>query len=138
MEFQKPTPKWFLTLYPILLTLLGIFSIALLFQGIISTPFVSWYTMIFVIFNMVMLLAFLGSKYELRSWAVPLCFLVFGFVSLSLINSFSGYTAIEGIYFLHFIKTVFLWMFIILVNLLYWHPHVKRTQEFRKKDTRSS
>src|SRR4030042_1791245 len=101
MEFQKSTPKWFLTIYSLL-------------------------------FNIIFGGYFLAKKYELRSWAVPLCFIVFGFVTISLINSFTGFITSEGMHFLNFIKVIFLWLFIILVDILYLHPHVKHVPVHKK------
>ena len=132
MEFQKSTPKWFLTIYSLLFTLLGIFSIVLLVNNMISTTFMSGYALFFVLFNIIFGGYFLAKKYELRSWAVPLCFIVFGFVTISLINSFTGFITSEGMHFLNFIKVIFLWLFIILVDILYLHPHVKHVPVHKK------
>jgi hypothetical protein len=125
MDFQKPTPKRFLWVYSLLISLLGVFSLILLAQSKIGSGFFNWYSLMFVLFNIVAMGFFLGKKYEMRSWAVPLAYLVFGFVGSSLVNTISTFVSAEGIYFLNFIRNMFLLLFILLVDTLYLHPHIK-------------
>ena len=133
MDFQKSTPKWFLIVYALLLTFQGVLSISLLLRNLKSSGFIVWYTLIFTLFSILMAGFFLAKKYELRSWAAPLAYLVFGFVAISLLNNFTGVVSYAGFYFLNFIKTIFFWLFILLVDILYLHPHVKHISERKKK-----
>jgi len=125
MAFQKSTPKWFLIIYPIMITFLAFYSIVLLAEGKVGSIAYNTYTLFFALFSILMTGFFLGKKYELRSWAAPLSYLVFGFVSVSIINTFSLYLNYDNIYFLNFIKTIFFLFFVLLVDTLYLHPHVK-------------
>jgi hypothetical protein len=125
VAFEKTTPGWFLGVYAVLLTFQGILSISLLLRNLEGSGFMSWYTLLFTLFSILMGGFFLAKKYELRSWAAPLAYLIFGFVTLSLLNNFSNVTTDAGFYFLHFIKTIFFWWFILLVDILYLHPHIK-------------
>jgi small-conductance mechanosensitive channel len=133
MDFQKSTPKWFLIAYALLLTFQGVLSISLLLRNLKSSGFIVWYMLIFMLFSILMAGFFLAKKYELRSWAAPLAYLVFGFVTISLLNNFTGVVSYAGFYFLNFIKTIFFWLFILLVDILYLHPHVKHIPEKKKK-----
>lgn len=125
MTFKKPTPKWFLIIYPIMITFLAFYSIVLLAEGRVGSIAYNTYTIFFTLFSILMVGFFLGKKYELRSWAAPLAYLVFGFVSVSVINTFSLYLNYDNIYFLNFIKTIFFLFFVLLIDTLYLHPHVK-------------
>lgn len=131
MDFQKPTPKRFLSIYSLLITLLGVFSLVLLSQHKYGSAFYNWYALFFVIFNILAVWYFLGKKYEMRSWAVPLAYLIFAFVGSSLINSTSTFVNSEGVYFLNFVKNMFLLLFILLVDTLYLHPHIKNAPAAR-------
>lgn len=133
MDFKKETPKWYRIVYSILLGLLGIFSICLLFKDLLMTPLMAWFMLFFVLFNIVFGIYFFAKKYELRAWAIPIAYIVFGYVGISLVNRFTTYMTIEGIYFLHFIKTVFLWFFILLALIVYLHPNIKKVQELKSK-----
>lgn len=125
MEFQKATPKWFLKLYAFLISLLGILLIINLAENSMRSAFLAWYTFLFILFNIAVLIYFLGNKYEMRSWAVPMAYLVFGFVTTSLIKSMNNYGSYDIIYFLNFIKVIFFLFFVLLVDTLYLHPHIK-------------
>ena len=125
MAFQKPTPKWFLIIYPIMISFLAIYSIVLLADNKFGSIFLNTYTQFFTLFSILMVGFFLGKKYELRSWAAPLAYLVLGFVFVSIINTFSLYLNYEAIYFLNFIKAIFFLLFVLLVDTLYLHPNIK-------------
>jgi hypothetical protein len=132
MSFQKPTPKWFLVLYSIMISFLAVYSILLLANDRLGSINFNTYSLFFTLFSIIMVGFFLGKKYELRSWAVPLAYLVFGFVAVSIINTFSLYIQYEAIYFLNFIKSIFFLLFVLLVDILYLHPHVKHVPGFQK------
>jgi hypothetical protein len=125
MDFEKPTPKCFLKVYSLLITLLAVFSLYLLGQHRYGSIFFNWYALLFAIINILAVWYFLGKKYEIRSWAVPLAYLIFAFVGASLINTTSTFVNEDGLYFLNFIKNMFLLLFVLLVDTLYLHPHVK-------------
>jgi len=125
MAFQKPTPKWFLIIYSIMISFLAFYSIVLLANNKLGSITFNTYTIFFTLFSILMAGFFLGKKYELRSWAAPLAYLVLGFVFVSIINTFSLYLNYNNIYFLNFIKTIFFLFFVLLVDTLYLHPHVK-------------
>ncbi len=125
MAFQKPTPKWFLKTYAVMISFLALYSIVLLANDRFGSIVYNTYTLFFTLFSILMTGFFLGKKYELRSWAAPLAYLVLGFVFVSIINTFSLYVNYDAIYFLNFIKTIFFLLFVLLVDTLYLHPHVK-------------
>lgn len=125
MAFQKPTPKWFLIIYSIMISFLAFLFVIYLAKGKIGSIFLNTYTLFFTLFSILMVGFFLGKKYELRSWAAPLAYLVLGFVFVSIINTFSLYLNYEAIYFLNFIKAIFFLLFVLLVDTLYLHPNIK-------------
>jgi hypothetical protein len=125
MDFQRPTPKRFLWGYSVLISMLGFMSLVLLADHRFGSPFFNWFALMFALFNIAAVWYFLGKKFEMRSWAVPLAYLVFAFVGSSLINTTTNFVNAEGIYFLNFIKNMFFLLFILLVLTLYLHPYIK-------------
>lgn len=125
MDFEKPTPKCFLKVYSLLITLLAVFSLYLLAQHRYGSAFYNWYALMFAIFNILAVWYFLGKKYEMRAWAVPLAYMIFAFVGASLVNTTISFVNESGLYFLNFIKNMFLLLFVLLVDTLYLHPNVK-------------
>ncbi|KYK25078.1 hypothetical protein AYK26_02685 [Euryarchaeota archaeon SM23-78] len=130
MQFRTKTPQWFLVLYAVLITVLGIFSLIDLIKGTECVVGI-YYTMIFVLFSIAMVVYFMSKGYEIKSWLMPLCFLVLAFVGISLQTFFDRVWSYAGARAIQYLKTILFWVFIFFIDLLYLHPHVKR--KFKRK-----